>query len=283
MRLRHPLRQMTITATAVVAAAVLGAPLAQAAPASPAVPSPPVGTTVAGASPFGTPSTPPKVDQRVLSSVGAFVPAIIGAAATPGADGKINTALLEQARALAATGQFPPELKAIWDQVISFLDGSAKPAAATRAAGGAPEIPTGPNAPKIQQFLYPTVGFGCIPGGNSVGTALVTAGPQDAPAPGPRAGQAGYVYTALGTGPAFNSKTHPLVAAWINIDTQRTGQINLLRNSKINAAKGPGTFTAIANTGRGRVISAIYGNVTTTIKGKVVGCTIIPTVGLAFV
>ena len=38
-----------------------------------------------------------------------------------------------------------------------------------------------------------------------MGKALVTAGPQAAPAPGPKRGEAGYVYTSLGTGPAINN------------------------------------------------------------------------------
>ena len=111
----------------------------------------------------------------------------------------------------------------------------------------------------------------------------MTAGPQEAPAPGPKTGEAGYVYTSLGTGPALNNDAAPLTVAWINIDTGATGHQNLRRNDKINVAEGPGTFTTIVKTGKGRVISAIYGNVTTSIKGSTVSCTIVPTVGLAVI
>ncbi|MFW0792553.1 hypothetical protein AAFP30_01950 [Gordonia sp. CPCC 205515] len=247
-----------------------------------------------------TPSLAPeigkmKVDQRTLDSLGAFAPAIIGAVTTKGADGKINPQLIQQAKALAAAPGLPPQVSDTWNKIIAFLgepgrqDMLRQQKAAERKPGE-PEIPQGPNAPKIQEFLYPTLGLGCIapsaanqPYGNSLGRALVTAGPQAAPAPGPKKGEAGYVYTSLGTGPAFNSRAHPLWVSWINIDTGKSGQFALKRNPKINAVDGPGTFTGIAKTGKGRVVSTIYGNVTTVQKRKVISCGIVPVIGLAIV
>ncbi|MEE4024847.1 hypothetical protein V1Y59_17310 [Gordonia sp. PKS22-38] len=235
----------------------------------------------------------PKVDQRVLDSLGAFAPAIIGAVATKGPDGKISPQLLDQARTLSAAPGLPPEVKKIWDEVIDFLGEPGRVAVERRLAAerepGEPEIPQGPNAPRIQEFLYPTLGFGCMEGngspdgGNSLGRALVTAGPQDAPAPGPKRGEAGYVYTSLGTGPAINNPNRKLWVSWLNIDNGRTGQNQLKRNPKINVEDGPGTFTTIAKTGRGRVVSTIYGDVTTRSDGRVNSCTIVPTIGLAIV
>ncbi len=74
------------------------------------------------------------------------------------------------------------------------------------------------------------------------------------------------------------------MAQWLNLDTGRTGIINLRRNDKINATDGPGTFTAIANTGRGRILSVISGDVTTKSKKKrVVSCGIVPVIGIAYV
>ncbi len=247
-----------VTAVAIAATAALAVPAVSS--ADPA-PFPPIPKNL-------------KIDETTLKSFGAFVPAIIGSAATPGPEGKVDASLLSNAKVLAADTALPPEIQAIWDKVVSFLDGSG---------GGGPDIPSGPGAPVIQQFLYPTIGPGCIPGGNSVGSALVTAGPQQAPAPGPKTGEAGYVYTSLGTGPALNNDAAPLIVAWINIDTGATGQQNLRRNPLINAKEGPGTFTTIVKTGKGRVISAIYGNVTTNIQGNTVSCTIVPTVGLAVI
>lgn len=231
----------------------------------------------------------PAVDQRVLESLGAFAPAIIGSVATPGPDGKVDESLLEQAQDFADAPGVPAEARKIWKQVADFLgepgrkEASRQLAAEREAKPGDPEIPRGPNAPRIQEFLYPTFGLGCIPGGGSLGRALVTAGPQEAPAPGPKRGEGGFVFTALGTGPAVDNKAAPLNVSWLNVDTGRTGVTQLKRNPRINATDGPGTFTAIARTGKGRVISAIHGNVTTKIKGKTVSCTIVPVIGLAII
>ncbi|MCM3896249.1 hypothetical protein ND991_13615 [Gordonia sputi] len=240
--------------------------------------------SLAHAAPAPTQAT--KVDQRTLDSLGAFAPAIIGSVTTPGPDGKVNAQLLQQARAMADQPGLPPQVAATWQKITDFLGepGRKQVARIEAAKPGDPEIPQGPNAPKIQEFLYPTLGFGCMPGGgNSLGRALVTAGPQKAPAPGPKRGQAGYVYTSLGTGPAINNQARQLLVSWINIDNGRTGQLQLKRNPLINATNGPGTFTGIASTGKGRVISTIYGDVTTKTKGKVLSCTIIPTIGLAII
>lgn len=217
-----------------------------------------------------------KVDQRTLESFGSFVPAIVGAVSTPTSPGVVNTDLLDTAKTLASANGFPPNLRAIWQTVIDFLK-------SPKSGGGGPEIPHGPGAPVIQQFLYPTVGNGCIPGGSSVGAALVTAGPQQAPAPGPKKGEAGFVYTSLGTGPALANKRNPLSVSWINIDTGKSGTFTLQPNPKINADKGPGTFTGIAKTGKGRVVATIFGDVTTKTQGKTVSCTIVPTVGLSYI
>ena len=251
-----------------------------------------VATGMALAAPTATalPQVPPtpKVDQRTLDSMGAFAPALIGSVATPGPDGKINAQLLGQARSLASAPGVPPEVSSMWNSVVDFLGEPGRQELLRRQdvaerKPGDPEIPQGPNAPKIQQFLYPTLGFGCMPGGNSLGRALTTAGPQAAPAPGPKRGQAGYVFTALGTGPAVNHPGRPLWVSWLNIDNGRTGQTPLKRNPQINATDGPGTFTGIAKTGKGRVISTIYGDVTTKTKGRVISCTIAPTIGIAFI
>ena len=296
MRLTH-----SFAATAVAVAVAVGL-LAPAVPAlaAPATPAPTDSLTAALL------AVPTKVDPHVLDSLGAFAPAIIGSMATPGPDRKVNPALFADANTLGSNPSLPPNVRAVWKQVIDFLGepGKRNLAAynrtqrvpvAKKPKPGDPVIPRGPHAPRIQEFLYPTIGIGCMPesatgslgsagGGNSPGRALVTAGPQKAPAPGPKRGQAGYVYTSLGTGPAVNNRARPLMAQWLNLDTGRTGIINLRRNDKINATDGPGTFTAIANTGRGRILSVISGDVTTKSKKKrVVSCGIVPVIGIAYV
>lgn len=282
-------RSAAVAAMGVVAATSLAMPaVAQGAPAAM-----PVDSTPAGSIPFPLPGRM-TVDQETLDSLGAFAPAIIGSVTTKGPDGKINASLISQAKAFASTPGLPPQVRQAWQSIIDFLGEPGRTAMvrqqqAAQNKPGEPVIPHGPNAPKIQEFLYPTLGFGCMPGsgnsgpGNSLGRALVTAGPQAAPAPGPKRGEAGYVYTSLGTGPAIDSAAHPLLVTWINIDNGRTGQFALKRNPKINAVDGPGTFTGIARTGHGRVVSTIYGNVTTVNKGHIYSCGIVPTIGLAII
>ncbi|GAA3957779.1 hypothetical protein [Gordonia caeni] len=288
-RFRRPL----VTTVALAAAVALAAPAAHAEPAAPA----PQADQSQGL-PIPDAANAPKVDRQVLDALGAFAPALIGSAATRDENGEVNTDLLADARKLADNPLLPAEAADTYRQLIDFLgEPGAREAARVHAADDAalstpaakkdedaPNIPTGPRKPRIQQFLYPTIGLGCMPGnGNSVGMALATAGPQQAPAPGPKRGQAGYVYTSLGTGPAQKNTARSLWVSWLNVDTGRTGQQRLQPNPRINAQKGPGTFTTIAKTGRGRIVSTIYGDVTTKTKGKRVSCTIAPTIGTAIV
>nr|WP_221247569.1 hypothetical protein [Gordonia humi] len=280
------------TATVLAAVAVTGALVTPAAAhAEPAAPAPSSQQTIP------LPETAQHVDPEVLESIGTFAPALIGSVATRDQDGEVNTDLLDQARKLADNPAVPAQAAETWKSLIDFLgepgkeravalgaipspDGVAKKDVAEK---GAPNIPTGPNKPRIQEFLYPTLGFGCMPdGGNSLGRALATAGPQAAPAPGPKRGQAGFVYTSLGTGPA-KSSVRKLWVSWLNLENGRTGQTALKPNPKINAVDGPGTFTGIATTGRGRIVSTIYGEVTTKSKGRTISCTIAPTIGTAIV
>ena len=284
MRFARTRRTATVAATFAVAAALVTPTTVHAAPDAPAP-----GTTQT----IPLPEKTPDVNPRVLESLGAFAPALIGSVATRDENGKVNKNLLTQARTLADNPAIPAEAAATFRTLIDFLGEPGKkqvaeykrtgklPAAEKKE--GSPDIPTGPNAPKIQQFLYPTIGLGCQPkGGNSVGMALMTAGPQAAPAPGPKRGQTGFVYTSLGTGPA-KTASRKLYATWLNLETGRSGQTVLAPNPKINADKGPGTFTGIANTGRGRIVATIYGDVTTVTKGQKITCGIAPTIGTAII
>lgn len=288
MRTARTRRTLVAAASLAVTIAVT-APLAHAAPAAPAAQS-------EQNLPIPDAAHAPEVNPQILDSLGAFAPALIGSLSTRDDRGRVNTKLLADARAMADNPALPTEVAATWRSLIDFLgEPGAKEAARVKALDdaalkpaakkeGAPDIPQGPNKPRIQQFLYPTLGVGCMPdGGNSVGMALTTAGPQEAPAPGPKRGQAGFVYTSLGTGPAVKNTARSLWVSWINLENGRTGKTRLLPNPKINAEKGPGTFTAIASTGRGRIIASIDGNVTTTSKGKRVSCTIAPTIGTAII
>jgi hypothetical protein len=208
-----------------------------------------------------------------LAPVDALVslaPAIIGAAAGP-LDGPspAQRDILDQARQLLADSALPPQIATILRGVITFLDGSA---------GGGPPIPR--SGPPIAQFLYPSIGHACIAdSADSVGTALAVPGPAKLPPPGPRAGQAGFVFTALGTKPPTPQQANPMTVTWLNLDTRRSQTQELTGAAHINPA-GPSTLTAIADTGPGRVIAVISGGLTTQTGAAARSCTFLPTVGM---
>ncbi|MFZ2526923.1 MAG: hypothetical protein WAX14_04600 [Rhodococcus sp. (in: high G+C Gram-positive bacteria)] len=207
-----------------------------------------------------------------IETLASLAPAIIGAAAGPSDiadDGKND--LLAQAKDLLANSQLPDSVKATLSRVITFLDGSG---------GGGPDIPD-PNTVMITQFLYPTLGKGCVGDtADSVGTALAVAGPSHLPPPGPAVGQTGFVFTALGTAPLAATQETPLTVSWINVSNGRTGTQPLTGEAKINP-DGPATLSTIADTGSGNVVAVISGGITTQKPDEDArSCTFLPTIGL---
>jgi hypothetical protein len=155
------------------------------------------------------------------------------------------------------------------------------PAPEAAPAAPAPETPVpappafGPDTPPTQEFMYPSIGNGCLSdGGNSLATALSVAGPASIPKPGPGKGQTAYVFTAVGTpAPAAQQKL-PLNVTWVNLTTGKSGTATLKPNPEINP-NGPTTLMAIVDTGSGSIMSTIFGQVTTVDKQ----CTFMPTIG----
>src|SRR5690606_17438762 len=96
------------------------------------------------------PAIPENVSSEVLA---ALAPTMVSAISAPApiADGA-QGAILAQARVLLATPGIPAQVKATLEKVITFLDGSG---------GGGPDLPPA-DGPVISQFLYPTIGKGCI-------------------------------------------------------------------------------------------------------------------------
>jgi hypothetical protein len=153
----------------------------------------------------------------------------------------------------------------------------AAPAPAPDPPAPAPDTAPafGPDAPPTQEFMYPSIGNGCLAdGGNVIATAISVAGPAPIPKPGPKPGQTAYVFTALGTpGPAPEQKL-PLNVTWVNLTTGKSGTTTLKPNPEINP-DGPTTLVAIVDTGSGSIMSTIFGQVTTTERQ----CTFLPTIG----
>ncbi|MFZ2174333.1 MAG: hypothetical protein WAW17_09900 [Rhodococcus sp. (in: high G+C Gram-positive bacteria)] len=221
---------------------------------------------------FAQPTPPPVPEGVPVEMLASIAPAIIGVAAgTQDISNGPQQELLDQARNILETPGIPPELKSTLERIITFLDGSG---------GGGPEIPQ-ENAPVIAQFLYPTIGQNCIgEGQDSVGTALAVPGPAELPPPGPAAGQAAFVFTALGTQPPAPEQPNPLTVTWVNLDNQRRATQNLTDEARINP-DGPATLSTIADTGPGRVVAVISGGLTTQAEGSApITCSFLPTVGM---
>lgn len=184
-----------------------------------------------------------------------------------------NAALLALARVFLAGVPLPPQGRVTLERVITFLDGSG---------GGGPKVPS-TDAPVIAQFLYPTIGKGCVsPTADSVGSAFAVPGPAALPLPGPQAGQAAFICTALGTAPLAKVQPAPFTVTWINIDNGRRATQDLTGAAKINP-DGPATVSATADTGRGRVFAVVSGSLTTqaaSAESKPSTCSFVPTVGM---
>ncbi|MCP2274981.1 hypothetical protein SAMN04244553_2340 [Nocardia amikacinitolerans] len=248
--------RIALTALALAASASLAAPVAVAAPAP---------------APAAVPNSVPMVPEGVpVDAIAALTPAIVGAIAGPAdiANGP-QSAILDQARILLNTLNLPPQIKSTLERIITFLDGSG---------GGGPELPE--DGPVIAQFLYPTIGKGCIsPTADSVGTALAVPGPATLPPPGPEAGQTGFVFTALGTKAPTAQQNPPMTVQWLNLDTRQSGVQALTDEAKINP-EGPATLSAIVNTGRGRIVAVVGGSLTTQAPDAAPRtCSFLPTLG----
>ncbi|WP_068013243.1 Rv1157c family protein [Nocardia mexicana] len=234
-----------------------------------------VAASTAVAAPAPKPQAPasaPLIPEGVpIDAIANLAPAIVGAAAgaadiaSPG-----QQTILDQAKQILNSANLPPQVKAALQAIIKFLDGSG---------GGGPELPE--NGPNIAQFLYPTIGKGCIgPGTDSVGTALAVPGPAELPPPGPQGGQAGFVFTALGTKGLTPQQNPPMTVQWLNLDTRQSAIQPLTDEAHINP-DGPATLSAIANTGPGRVIAVVSGSLTTQSDAEKppITCSFLPTLG----
>ncbi|WP_174557044.1 Rv1157c family protein [Nocardia jejuensis] len=218
-------------------------------------------------------STIPVIPEGVpVEALASLVPAIIGAAAGPAdiAAAGPQAAILDQAKQILSTLNLPQSIKDTLNKIITFLDGSG---------GGGPDIPK--DGPVISQFLWPTLGKGCIgSGGDSVGTALAVAGPATLPPPGPAVGQTGFVFTALGTKRPTEIQNPPITVQWLNLDTRQSGVATLTDEAKINP-DGPATLSAIVNTGSGRIAAVVSGSLTTQADeaSQPITCSFLPTAG----
>ncbi|WP_018295879.1 hypothetical protein [Corynebacterium lubricantis] len=158
------------------------------------------------------------------------------------------------------------------DDVENMLRAGASFFAGSGDELGGPELPD--DAPRFTQFYWPTVSSNCIGAGmHSTASALVVPGPAENIAPAPKAGQATFVFTALGTPPAAE-RQGGMDVYWFNVNNLRSG-VTPLDNNGINKT-GPATLSGVANTGSGTVIAVVNGSVRTETNN----CSFAPTAAL---
>ena len=261
---------------------------------------------MAAASAFAGNSSVPADSRQVASSVNQFLqqPSAIKLPSNVNLPGNLNQ-LLPAGTAPAAQNPSAPVNPVVHVPAVgaepgtvphlpsgidpAYAVGPATGEALAPAPGAAPDstppppapapaaapVAFGPDAPPTQEFMYPSIGNGCLAdGGNSIATAMSVAGPASIPKPGPKAGQTAYVFTAIGTPAPAPEQKLPLNVTWVNLTTGRSGSATLKPNPEINP-DGPSTLVAIADTGSGSVMSTIFGQITTVEKQ----CTFLPTIG----
>lgn len=171
--------------------------------------------------------------------------------------GRPKPEILSQARVVAQT--LPPELRAAVLSGVAFFEGD-----------GESDVDVPQGNVNFTQFYWPTVSGKCIGGTqDSVGSAIAVPGPTEIPAPGAKAGETAFLFTALGTS-ALSGK-QAMNVQWFNIDTLKWG-ITPLGDNGINK-EGPATVSGTAKTGKGRIVAVVSGTVNT----KDAGCRFIPT------
>nr|WP_240393887.1 hypothetical protein [Corynebacterium lactis] len=195
------------------------------------------------------------------------------ASATPSLD-SLNAAspnLYGTLRTMVNSPNVPEDVKEKLNKGIDFLTGEGQ---------GKPGFLVPENAPKINQFLVPTMADKCIGGeSRSIGLATSVPGPSPLPLPGVPADQLGFIFTGLGTKPLAKQQSTEMNVYWINIANARVGKTTLTNNG-INAESGPAAVNATADTGKGLVFAVLSGGITVDEKDGPVNCNYTPTAGI---
>lgn len=196
-----------------------------------------------------------------MVAAGMLVACAVAGSVTPAATAQSSQYVDELGR---PTPQVVRQVHAFADQpYVPERAGNALRTAVNFYAGkgelGGPPLPA--DAPPFTQFYWPTVSGNCMGQGlHSTASAIAVPGPATAPAPGARAGETTFVFTALGT-PAAAPNQGLMQVYWINLSNFKTG-VTPLGNNGINPA-GPSTLSGTASTGPGRVLAVVDGSVRT--------------------
>ena len=233
-------------------------------------------TLMAAAAAFAGDSAVAPDSRNVATAVNQFVAHVPAPGAVPGAEAHLPAGV-DPAHAVGPVPEALPVAAPAQEAAPAPVPApEAVPVPAPAPAPAPDAAPAfGSDAPPTQDFMYPSISNGCLAdGGNVLATAISVAGPAKIPAPGPGAGQAAYVFTAVGTPAPAAEQRLPLNVTWVNLTTGKSGSATLKPRPDINP-DGPTTLTAIVDTGSGSIISTIFGQVTTVEKQ----CQFMPTIG----
>jgi hypothetical protein len=241
---------------------------------------------MAAAQAFSRSPSAPEESKNVAASVNQFVGSPEAAptahVAPPGVEPGTQAHLPTGIDPVHAAGPAPEAAASVPANAVPVAAAgpapAAAPAPAPQAAAPAPQAAApgfSPDAPPTQDFMYPSISNNCGgDGGTVMAPVLSVAGPANIPAPGPKAGQTAYVFTAIGTsGPADVQKL-PLNVTWVNLTSGKSGSATLKPQADINP-QGPTTLTATVDTGSGSIMSTVFGQVSTKDKQ----CQFMPTIG----
>lgn len=235
-----------------------------------------VSLLMAAASAFTNKSDTPADSKQVADSVTQFIQAdpvahVPAAGVQPGAEAHLPTGI----NPVNAVGPVPLEVSHVPGAQPAAPGPLPAAAAPVDQAAAAADPAAAGDFPTTQDFMYPSIGNGCLAdGGNVIAPALSVAGPAQLPKPGPGPGQTAYIFTALGTSAPAETQKLPLNVTWVNLTTGKSGTAALKPQPDLNP-EGPTTLAAIVDTGSGSIMSTIFGQVTTTDKQ----CQFMPTIG----
>lgn len=174
--------------------------------------------------------------------------------------GRPQPHILQQVRSFAST--LPDSLRGPVLAAVAFYEG-----------GGEGGVAMPEQAPGFTQFYWPSIGTNCIGGTqDALASAIAVPGPTEIPAPGAAAGEATFVFTALGTAPAVGKQA--LNVHWFNVNAMKFGT-TALEYHGINP-EGPATLSGTASTGRGTVLAVVEGGITT----EDTQCSFVPTAAI---
>ncbi|WP_448851221.1 Rv1157c family protein [Corynebacterium sp. 335C] len=206
--------------------------------------------------------------------------AVPAAGANPLAEGSSSAVpadFAERVQSVLEQPGIPEDIRAALEKGLGSLTGGSSEGGA--AEGESDEeglIPE--NGPKINQFL-PMVSPKCIGGKTpSLGLATSVPGPADLPLPGIPQGQAGFVFTAMGTKGLAETQDMKMNVHWVNPLSGSWGTTTLDRTD-LNP-DGPGTVWGVGETGSGMVLAVIEGGITAAEESGPSNCQFTPSAAI---